>query len=321
MDFIYEYGSFLLKSVTVIISFAACIAIASSGKRRNEKGELKVTSLSDHYLDLGAAVKSAIGVKTKKEKKKDKEGNVFVVDFSGDVKASQVSSLREELSAILHVASPSDEVVVKVDSGGGYVHSYGLASAQLERVKSRGVPLTVCIDSVAASGGYMMACVADKIVSSPFAVVGSIGVVAQVPNFHRLLKKNDIDFEILTAGEHKRTLTMLGENTDEAREKFSDDLVDTHSLFKEFISDHRPMVDIDKVSDGDVWYGCRAMDNNLVDVLLTSDEYILEKIKESNVFKVEYQKNKSLAQKVGAISGAASSAVIDRLTSRFNRNF
>ena len=109
--------------------------------------------------------------------------------------------------------------------------AYGLAASQMQRIRDKKLKLTVCVDKVAASGGYMMAVVADKIIAAPFAVLGSIGVLAQVPNFHRLLKKHDVDFEMLTAGKYKRTLTMFGENTDKGREKFQEDIEDTHVLF------------------------------------------------------------------------------------------
>ena len=189
------------------------------------------------------------------------------------------------------------------------VHSYGLASSQLARVTAKNIPLTICVDKVAASGGYMMACVADKILAAPFAVIGSIGVVAQLPNFHRLLKKNAIDFEVLTAGEHKRTLTMFGENNDKGREKFTQDLEDTHELFKDFIALHREQVDLTEVANGDVWFGQRALDKKLVDALSTSDEYLLDKLESSDLFTIEYVNKKSLPEKLGF----AAQAAVDRL--------
>ena len=186
-----------------------------------------------------------------------------------------------------------------MESGGGMVHSYGLAASQLDRIRQRGVPLTVCVDKVAASGGYMMACVADKVLAAPFAILGSIGVVAQLPNFHRLLKKNNIDFELLTAGEHKRTLTMFGENTDKGREKFVDDLEITHGLFKDYVADRRDSVDIDKVANGDVWFGSMAKEKHLIDEVKTSDEYIVDLAEQRDVYEVSYIMKKDAAREAG----------------------
>ena len=176
------------------------------------------------------------------------------------MKASAVSSLRQEITAILSLAEKQDEVLVRLESGGGMVHAYGLASSQLLRIRNQDIDLTVCVDKVAASGGYMMACVANKLLAAPFAVIGSIGVIAQIPNFHRLLKKNDIDFEMITAGEYKRTLTMFGENTEKGREKFAEDIEDVHVLFKDFVKEHRPALDVEAVATGEVWFGQRAID-------------------------------------------------------------
>ena len=200
--------------------------------------------------------------------------------------------------------------MVKLESPGGMVHSYGLAAAQLDRIKKKGFKLTVCVDKVAASGGYMMACVADKIVASPFAIMGSIGVVAQLPNFNKVLKKNDIDYEILTAGKYKRTLTMFGENTEEGREKFKADLEDTHELFKSYVSERRPSVDIDNVANGDIWFGTRALEVSLVDELKTSDEYVTEACDRADVFTLEFKDKKHLMDKLGiAISSGIEKSV------------
>jgi serine protease SohB len=196
---------------------------------------------------------------------------VFVLGFHGDIRAHAVRNLREEISALLTLAEPEDSVVVRLESSGGMVHAYGLAAAQLTRIRERGIPLTVCVDKVAASGGYLMACVADRIVAAPFAMVGSIGVLAQIPNFHRLLKKHDIDYELLTAGQYKRTLTVFGRNTDTARQKFAEELEDTHALFREFVQRYRPGLDVAAVATGEVWFGERAQGLGLVDTLGTSD--------------------------------------------------
>lgn len=286
--------------------------------KQQEKAEKK------RLKEEKAEQKRAAKLKAENAKKKTRDGDattvdvsagpapkkrVFVLDFHGDIKASACDNLREEISAILSLAQPTDEVVVKLESGGGMVHSYGLASSQLARISNKKIPLTVCVDKVAASGGYMMACVADKIISAPFAIIGSIGVIAQLPNFHKLLKKNDIDYEMFTAGEYKRTVTMFGENTPKGREKFVEDLEDVHVLFKDFVSENRPQVDIAAVATGEVWFGRRALDVKLVDELQTSDEYLLAQSETADIYEVQFAHKKSLPEKLGF----AAQGAVDRL--------
>lgn len=207
--------------------------------------------------------------------------------------------MRECISAILLMANEKDEVVVRLESSGGMVHSYGLAASQIDRIKQKNIPLTICVDKVAASGGYMMACVADKICAAPFAILGSIGVVAQLPNFHRVLKKNDVDYEMLTAGEYKRTLTMLGENTEKGRQKFTEDLERTHELFKAFVTQQRPVVDIDKVATGEIWFGTEALENQLIDKITTSDDYLFGMADDASIYQISFKEKKTLQQKLG----------------------
>ncbi len=333
MEFLNEYGIFLAKAVTVLLAILIIIAAASGSamkSRKSDRKELHVEKLNDklddtlkqleeHILD-----KDALKKQRKAEKKAAKQAaksvavderkRTYVLSFDGDIKASAVDTFREAVTAVLAVARPEkDEVVVKLESPGGMVHGYGLAAAQLDRIKSRNISLTACVDKVAASGGYMMACVADRIVASPFAIMGSIGVVAQIPNFHRLLKKNDVDVEILTAGEYKRTLTMFGENTEKGRRKFQEDLEDTHVLFKEYVSERRPSVDIEQVATGDIWFGSRALDVNLVDSLQTSDDYLLEACKDADVFSVEVKEKQHLIEKLGATVTASVSRGVEKV--------
>lgn len=334
MDFLLEYGLFLAKIVTfviaVIILLSVIVGLSQKSKQSTHKGHLEITPLNELYDEMSEAIKLAVmdeslhkaeAKKQQKEKQKkakekqkalkkaaksgsddeavEQKPRVFVVNFHGNISASAVTNLREEVTAILSQANEQDEVVVRLESGGGMVHSYGLASSQLDRIRKCNIPLTVCVDKVAASGGYMMACVADKILAAPFAILGSIGVVAQLPNFNKVLKKHDVEFELLTAGEHKRTLTMFGENTATGREKFLEDLQDTHDLFKEFVSEHRPAVDIAKVATGEVWFGLRAMDVALADDLQTSDEYLVSRAQQADLFEVTYVLKKKLHQRLG----------------------
>jgi len=238
---------------------------------------------------------------------------VFVIDFKGSIDAAEVASLREEISAIIAIAEKGDEVVVNVESGGGMVHGYGLASSQLDRLRQADITLTVCVDKVAASGGYMMACVANKIYAAPFAIVGSIGVVAQLPNFNRLLKKHEIDYEQHTAGNFKRTLTVFGENSDEGRQKFQEELEETHVLFKAFVGKYRPELDLVKVATGEHWYGQQAIELGLVDAISTSDDVIMSLATERTVYKIRYQVRKKLADKIAHGASLSVNAIFNRL--------
>jgi serine protease SohB len=316
-EFFLEYGLFLAKTVTLVVAFIVVVLVivaVASKKQPQGKDSIEIKKLNQKYDDMAMAVNSSILPKgavkklAKEEKHKQKQKQkspdeerkrIFVLNFHGDIRASAVGSLREEITAILMVANEKDEVFVRLESGGGVVHAYGLAASQLMRVRERNIPLTVAVDKVAASGGYMMACVANKIIAAPFSIVGSIGVVAQIPNFHRLLKKHDIDFEQFTAGEFKRTVTMFGENTEEGRVKFRKEVEDIHLLFKDFITQHRPKVDIASVSTGEHWPGIRALENQLVDELKTSDDYLLENSKDADLFEIKYSTKKSLWEKLG----------------------
>jgi serine protease SohB len=354
LEFLLDYGLFLAKIVTLVVAVVVVISVifgnSQKGKDGSERGHLEITPLNKQFDELKEAMMLATvsdaGQKLEqkrlqKEKKKqlaaDKKSlkrsdvsknkprsKVFVLKFDGNISASAVTNLREEITAVLTHATSDDEIIVRLESGGGMVHSYGLASSQLDRIKKMNIPLTVCVDKVAASGGYMMACVADKILAAPFAIIGSIGVVAQMPNFNKILKKNDVDFELLTAGEHKRTLTMFGENTEKGREKFVEELEETHRLFKDYVSSRRPQVDIDRISTGEIWYGSNALGIHLIDDIKTSDEYLVSKVENSDVFEVSYVLKKKLHQKLGIAAEESADRLLvkwwQRLTQDSNKH-
>lgn len=317
MEFLFVYGLFLAKAITIVVAIVVVVGfiVGMAVKQKQTSGNLEFESLSEHFDDIKSQAQHVLLDKDelkkvekeekKKQKKKlakkgeDKKNNMFVLHFNGSMNAQEVEQLREEITAILCVASKDDEVLVNVESGGGVVHGYGLAASQLQRIKDKEIKLTVSVDKVAASGGYMMACVADHVISAPFAIIGSIGVIAQLPNFHKVLKKNDIDFEQHTAGDFKRTLTMFGENTAEGRNKFKAEIEDVHLMFKEFVQQHRPQLDIDKVATGEYWYGQRAKELNLVDELKTSDDFLMEANNQFKLFNIKYAVKKTLAQKLG----------------------
>lgn len=317
MEFLADYGTFLAKFLTVvivlsIIAAAALVIIMKS--KAGVDGHLNITNINQRFDDMKLVLQSQILQKNefkkllKEYKQKHKKGGkkgggeeqrkrIFVIDFKGDIRASEVSSLREEITAILTITRPQDEILARVESAGGTVHGYGLAASQLRRIRDKQIPLTVAVDKVAASGGYMMACVASNIIAAPFAIIGSVGVLAQIPNFNRLLKKHDIDFEEIVAGKYKRTLSLFGENTDEQREKLREELHETHELFKAFIRENRGQVDIDAISTGEHWYGKQALDLKLVDKLQTSDDYLCEASGNADIYEVDYVRKKSLPEK------------------------
>lgn len=350
MEFLFEYGLFFAKVATLLVAFVVVVSVVVGASQKNKYGEgrghLEITPLNQQFEDLKdtmliattdeslqkAEEKKLIKAKKKllSEQKKTaknvsesdikKRSKVYVLNFDGNISASAVGHLREEITAVLTQATPNDEVLLKLESAGGMVHSYGLASSQLDRLRKKNVPLTVCVDKVAASGGYMMACVADKILAAPFAIIGSIGVVAQMPNFNKVLKKHDVEFELLTAGEHKRTLTMFGENTEKGREKFIEELEETHQLFKEYVSTRRPQIDINKIATGEIWYGSRAKDIKLIDDIQTSDEYLVSRIEDADVFEVAYVFKKKLHQRLGIAAEESADRLLVKWWSRLTQS-
>jgi serine protease SohB len=319
IEFLAAYGLFLLKVITVVAGIVVVIAVAASAGRKAALEGLEVENLNKKHQSLVETLQHAVlskdqRKKAAKEKKKQDKSEAhaeaqkkrsFVIDFKGDLKASQVPSLREEINAILDVATQDDEVIVRLENHGGVVHEHGLAASQLARIRDRNVPLTVCVDKVAASGGYLMACVATRICAAPFAILGSIGVIAQIPNFNRMLDSHGVDFEQVTAGKYKRTVTMFGENTDEDRAKLKEELEDVHSLFKEAVAKYRPGLDLEKVATGEHWYGSRAVALGLADEIKTSDELLNERAGDRDIYSVVYKIKQPLQKRLmGGIDGA-----------------
>lgn len=311
IEFLADYGLFLLKTATLVAAIVIVIGTATAASKRGGGNELVVEHLNKKYRKIADALRKVIlpkealkkHLKAEKQKAKDDAKDdtrprTFVIDFKGDLKASAVPSLREEVSAVLDVVRDGDQVVVSLENYGGVVHEHGLAASQLVRIRERGIPLTVCVDKVAASGGYLMACVADRIVAAPFAILGSIGVLAQIPNFNRLLDSNGVDFEQITAGEYKRTVTMFGKNTDEDRAKLKEELEDVHRLFKDAVSKYRPALDIEKVATGEHWYGTRAIDLGLADELKTSDELLAGEAVERDLYRVSFKIRQPLQKRI-----------------------
>lgn len=346
-EFFFEYGLFAAKFITIIaVILLAIFAIASLlALRQGDSETIEIEKINDKFDNLKEALEEEILSKEelkalKKERKKQQKeedkaekkrlkqgeeephrGRLFLLKFIGDMDASEVDNLREAITAVISVAKPNlDEVLVILDSAGGYVHSYGLAASQLKRIRDRQIPLTASVDLTAASGGYLMASVANKIIAAPFAIIGSIGVLAQVPNFNRLLEKYDIDIEQHTAGEYKTTLTMLGKNTDKARQKFREELEDTHVLFKQFVLEHRPALQIEKLATGEHWYGQQALNLGLIDELITSDDYLLKMSESKDIYEVTYAISESLSDKLSNVLENMSMKILNRFWYFFSKN-
>lgn len=326
-----DYFLFVLKAVTlvlVIVFGVAAIIRASRSESDTTGGRLKVTRLNDKLRRRADAIRQEVFTKkawkahqkeekarAKAEKGREQE-RVWVLAFSGDIQASQVASLREEVSAILQVAKPNEEVVLVLESPGGAVTGYGLAASQLVRLRDAGLRLTVCVDKVAASGGYMMACIGHKVIAAPFAIVGSIGVLAQVPNVHKLLKRHDVDVEVLTAGKHKAPLTLMGEKTEEGRQKFLEDLQAIHGRFKGLVGRYRPTLDLERVTEGDFWLAEDALELALIDEIDTSDSYLIRLIDGYELVKVTWKPRKNFESRLKRAFNSSTEGVLERLYQR-----
>lgn len=324
-EFLIEYGLFFAKSLTfVLVVVVIAVVISTLSKKTRAPDKLEIKDLNRKYDEMRNLLRSHILpskewkklVKLDKSKRKASRrkdaaaGRVFVLSFHGDIKATGVASLREEVTALLTLAEAGDSVLLRLENMGGIVHEHGLAASQVKRLRDAGIHVTVAVDKVAASGGYMMACVADRIIAAPFAVLGSIGVLAQLPNFHEMLKRHGVGFEQETAGEYKRTITMFGENTEKERAKLREQIEQTHELFKRFIAEHRPSLDLDKVATGEIWYGSDAVEAGLVDEIKTSDDFLLEASGKARLYEVSYRTKKSFSERLlGSINAALDRAV------------
>lgn len=297
-----ETLSFLLQAAIVLLVILGAVAglmalFSIAGLRARPQARLEARSLNDEWTERKRTLESfflskkELKARLKADRESEKERiegrtekkRLWVIDFKGDMAASGVDCLRNEITSILEVAAngapdparpPLDEVLLRIDSPGGTVTGYGHAAAQVERIRHAGLKVTVAIDEIAASGGYMMAVVASEIIAAPFAVIGSIGVVGQVPNIHRLLKRFDVDVLELTAGNNKRPVSLLGPLSDDGIQTFKKQLADTHRLFKDHVHRYRPGLDIEAVTQGDIWHGQDAVSVKLIDRLMTSDEFI-----------------------------------------------
>ena len=321
IELLSNYGLFLMKTLTVLISILLIISFIVNSKKSDQSGSIEIKNVNKELDSIEENIKKNIltksdfkkFIKARKKSNKKLEKRLFVIDFKGNIRASEIVSLRREVSGVILSCKKGDEVLLRLENSGGTVHEHGLAASQLKRIKDKKIPLTICVDKVAASGGYMMACVANKIIASPFAIIGSIGVLAQVPNFNKLLKDKGINFEQHTAGNYKRTVTMFGENTDKDREKLNEQLEEIHLLFKNFITSQRKNIDIEKVATGEYWYGENALSLNLIDEVRTSDEYILDMREKFEITHIKYKPIKTFSDKISKISSSFTNKAIGSL--------
>jgi len=338
MAFWLDIAAFALKALIIVAAvggLAILIArLARSGEAKDP--EIKVRSLNERYDEMRDAMNAELldkkerkglakarkrEAKAEAKARRDQEPGkrIYVLAFKGDMRASAVKRLGAEIDAVLTVARPgTDEAMIRIESPGGTVTGYGLAAAEILRLRERKIMVTASVDQVAASGGYMMACAADRIVAAPFAVVGSIGVVAPAPNLHRLLKKNDIDYEEMTAGEFKRTVSVLGEITPEGREHFRGKLDATHEAFKTHVAECRPAVDIAEVANGDHWLAREALALGLVDEIATGDELLFRARDEARLYEVTTEARKNLLQQLLSGLGVAAQGAADFVAGRLS---
>jgi serine protease SohB len=335
MPFWLDVAAFVIKALIIVVALAALVFLVARLARSAETKdrEIKVRSLNERYDDLRDSLNAALLdkrqrkalIKTRKKEKKarrsdDSTKRIFVLAFKGDMRARAVKELGMAIDAVLTIARPgTDEVVLRLDSPGGTVTGYGLGAAEILRLREHKIKVTASVDQVAASGGYMMACAADRIVAAPFAVVGSIGVVAPIPNLHRLLQKNEIDFEEMTAGEFKRSVSVLGEITPAGREHFRGKLEDMHGAFKTHVARCRPNVDIASVANGDTWLASEAVALGLVDEISTGDEILFRVRESARLYEVTVETPKTLMQQLLSGIGGAARAAADFMVSRLSR--
>jgi serine protease SohB len=318
----------------VIAIVVILVVVTGLSNKDGVQHALSIDSLNDKYRDMRDMLLQAVlskdewkaiskeQKKAKKQQEKEAAGanearkRIYIINFVADLRASAADSLREEVSAVLSVVRPIDEVVICIENPGGTVHDHGFAASQLQRIRSKEIPLVVIVDKVAASGGYLMACVANRIIAAPFAIVGSVGVIAQVPNFNRALESHGVDYEQVTAGKYKRTVTMFGKNTDEDRANLKEELEDVHHLFKSMVASYRPDMDVDRIATGEHWYGSQAIDMGLVDALGSSDDYLMSALEEADLYEVKYEGKQTLLQKIQESMAVVGSSIADWITDR-----
>jgi serine protease SohB len=302
-----NYTIFFLKITTIIILLLLTLIMCLIIIKNKDNKYIKIKNINKKYITFKKLFLSEILKKTEKkqiiknineEEKITKTKNLFILNFNGDINASDINNLKDILSVIILNKKYVDEVLIKLTSNGGIVTNYGLAATQLKRLKNENINLTISIDTIAASGGYMMACVANKIIASHFSIIGSIGVLGIIPNINKILNKNNIEIEYHTSGKYKKTLSIIGENTEIGRKKFIESLENTHFLFKNFVKENRSQINIEEIATGEYWYGIDALKLNLIDKIQTSDEYIMENLNTTQIYEIKLNEKTNIKNKI-----------------------
>lgn len=270
-------------------------------QEKHDKALIKVIGKSPGIL---SSIKNVIGKSEGIVRK-----TAVLLSFNGDINATEVIEFGRAVSMIVQMKDLVSEVYIIINSGGGVVNGYGLLASEIERLHYSEIETYALIDQVAASGGYMAACVANHVVAAPFAYIGSIGVVSEMPNFNQILSDNGINIEQHTAGKSKRTVTPLGKITDEDRNEFKKKLERIHRSFINHVSHYRNINDADEnknsiIFSGDYWIAEETveLELGLVDEISTSQEFLLDKMKEYNIIEITFQENKTKKSKLSLLN-------------------
>ena len=193
-------------------------------------------------------------------------GNIGYVEVKGTIRNSRkVVEWIDKLSENSSIRA----ILVRIDSpGGGVAPSQEIYDA-LKRAREKGKPVVASIGSLGASGGYYIACAADKIVADPGSVTGSIGVIMQFPVIRDLLRKLGIDYEVIKSGEFKDIASPLRPMTDKERRLLKEVILDVYSQFVDVVAESRglPKDSVLKIADGRILSGRQAYELGLVDTL------------------------------------------------------
>mmetsp|Transcript_9058 Transcript_9058/g.12909 ORF Transcript_9058/g.12909 Transcript_9058/m.12909 type:complete len:423 (-) Transcript_9058:25-1293(-) len=275
------------------------MALSKAMSTPSQKTQIKMPKslLGDFNKTSGAREHS-------KEVKKSYNGTSIILELKGlDTMVAQAHDLNDKVSFLLeehrgkkentnttslNSTDQTDselEVIILLESPGGSAAEYGLAAQQILRLRDEpGIQVTVIVDKVAASGGYMMACTSSpgRLYAAPFAVVGSIGVIGQTVNIHNALESWGVKPLVFRGGKHKAPVGLIGEVSEDGMKTIQKMIDKTHNAFKRHVLAARPKLakQIDDVATGDVWLGCDALDVGLIDRVITSDEYISQRLRD-----------------------------------------
>lgn len=272
---------FALLLLAVMIAFALLGLLSRKNAQARGNKQAAAHNLTKVHPDLVYNLRAALAnqpARNKLSRARPASGKVTaVLRFEGDTMATGRQDFARMVDEVLHNKERIQRVIVVVNSPGGGVSVYGQMFAGMERMRNAGVDVTACVDTYAASGGYLMSVPAQRIIAAPFAMVGSIGVVSEFMNFNKLLRRLGVEPMTITAGELKRTVTPLSEVTEENKAAYKAQLEAIHRQFIAVVKKYRE-VDADRVCTGNHWTAAESVELklNLVDGLATSQEYLFE---------------------------------------------